>query len=128
MRIRFTKDSIYETGGPGVGPKFAKGFVLDSADVAAALGMAEASAAYSEAFLSRWVQRNVAEEVDRRAHTDAERKAADPQPESKPAPASKEPEPQPEPIKGAHPVPRAAVQQPLGTAKRGELTKGADKP
>ena len=115
MRIRFTKDSVYETGGPGVGPKFPKGTVLDQADVAKAIGLSEVSDGNAEAFLRRWVQRNVAEEVDGR---------------SKPSQIepSEEKAPDPEPKPSQKPVHVEVVQQPIGNSKRGEPTKGVDKP
>lgn len=61
MRIRFLSDQIYESGGPGKGPVFAKDSILDEADVGRALGMDEQpSPEWSKAFLNRWVQRGVA--------------------------------------------------------------------
>ena len=67
MRIRFLRDEIYEQGGPGKGPKFAAGFVLDAADVQKVLGLSEAPTdEWTESFLKRWVQRRAAEVVDGR--------------------------------------------------------------
>lgn len=67
MRIRFLSDQIYESA-PGKGPKFAKGFVLDEADVGKALSLSdEPTAEWTRGFLHRWVQRGVAEQVDGRA-------------------------------------------------------------
>lgn len=66
-RIRFLSDQIFENGGPGNGPTFAKGFVLDETGVAEALGLPSVTPEYAEAFLNRWVQRGVAETVDGRA-------------------------------------------------------------
>jgi hypothetical protein len=64
MRIRFLSDQIYENGGPGKGPKFPKGLVLDGADVAKALDLKkEPTADWVESFLGRWTQRGLAEEV-----------------------------------------------------------------
>lgn len=61
MRIRFLSDQIYETGGPGKGPRFAKGDVLDASAVGAALGLADdPTPEWSEGFLTRWIQRGVA--------------------------------------------------------------------
>lgn len=67
MRIRFLKDQIYETGGPGKGPRFETGFVLDGEAVQQVLGLAERpSDEFIEAFLRRWLQRKVADVVDGR--------------------------------------------------------------
>lgn len=77
MRIRFLSDQIFETGGPRKGPRFAAGFVLDEADVAAALGLDAVESDYAKGFLRRWVNRGVAEEVDRRTPTSAEKDAQD---------------------------------------------------
>lgn len=67
MRIRFLSDQIYEQGGPGKGPQFPKAFVLDEAGVQEALGLDDAPTEdWSRAFLRRWLQRKVAEEVDGR--------------------------------------------------------------
>lgn len=67
MRIRFLRDEIYEQGGPGKGPKFAAGFVLDAADIQTVLGLEQApSDEWTEAFMRRWIQRKAAEEVDGR--------------------------------------------------------------
>lgn len=64
MRIRFLSDQVYETGGPNKGPRFAKGFVLDSSGVSDALGLRHApDEAWIEGFLNRWTQRGAAEEV-----------------------------------------------------------------
>lgn len=65
-RIRFLSDQIFETDGPGKGPKFAAGFVLDETDVAKHLGMAAMPEGYAEGFLNRWLQRGVAEPIDGR--------------------------------------------------------------
>lgn len=115
MRIRFTEDCIYETGGPGVGPKFEKGLVLDAADVGKVLGQ-DVPDGYPEAFLQRWLQRNVAVEVDGRAKVDAAavEAVAESAPEPDPAPEAKAP---------PKPVPASAVSQSLGTAKHGRPTK-----
>lgn len=103
MRIRFNSDQIYENGGVGKGPRFPKGYVLDATGVQAALGLAEPPTdEWAEGFLHRWVQRGVADEVDGRA----------PVTEAAPEPAPAPPTP--------------PVSQPLGTAKRGEPTKGTD--
>jgi hypothetical protein len=71
-RIRFNSDQIYETGGFGKGPKFAKDFVLDGNDVGKALFIDKPSDEFVDKFLDRWVRRGVAEYVDGRA------KASDP--------------------------------------------------
>lgn len=64
MRIRFLSNQVYETGGPGIGPRFAKGFVLDGADVEAVLDLKKKPEPdWVEGFLGRWTQRGVAEEV-----------------------------------------------------------------
>ncbi len=64
MRIRFLSDQIYETDGPGKGPRFAAGFVIDGAEVQNALGLKkEPDPAWIEGWLGRWTQRGVAEEV-----------------------------------------------------------------
>lgn len=61
MRIRFLSDQVYETGGPGQGPRFAKGYILDEAGITAALGLTQdPTPAWAEAFLNRWLQRGVA--------------------------------------------------------------------
>lgn len=68
MRIRFLSDQIYENGGAGNGPRFAKGQVLDESGVKKALGLAdEPTDEFKRAFLHRWLQRGVAEETDGRA-------------------------------------------------------------
>ena len=68
MRIRFLSDQVYEQGGPGKGPRFPTGFVLDGDGVQYALGFSERpSDDFISAFLHRWVQRGVAEEVDGRS-------------------------------------------------------------
>jgi hypothetical protein len=65
MRIRFLSNQVYETAGPGNGPRFAKGYVLDGKDVAAALGLKyEPSPEWVEGFLNRWLQRGVAVDHD----------------------------------------------------------------
>lgn len=65
MRIRFISDQIYETGGPGKGPKFPAGHVLDADGIQAALGLTEPpTPEWSRRFLHRWVQRGVAHDVD----------------------------------------------------------------
>jgi hypothetical protein len=61
-RIRFLSEQIFETGGPGKGPKFPEGFVLAASDVGKVLG-ASVSAEYADGFLGRWVNRGVAEYV-----------------------------------------------------------------
>lgn len=66
-RIRFLSTQIFETGGPGKGPKFEGGFVLDEADVGKALGNV-VTPDYAKGFLDRWVRRNVAVYVDARTH------------------------------------------------------------
>lgn len=118
MRIRFLSDQVYEMAGPGKGPRFPKGLILDAADVGKALGMDEVSGAYCEAFLSRWLQRGVAEEVDGRSRPD---------PQAIEAVAETVPEePAAEPKEPITPVSEAEVRQPLGTAKRGRPTAGID--
>lgn len=68
MRIRFLSDQIYEQGGPGKGPRFPAGHVLDADGVQEALGLKdEPTREWSEAFLNRWLQRGVAVEVDGRS-------------------------------------------------------------
>lgn len=76
MRIRFLSDQVYETEGPNRGPRFEAGTVLDVAEVGAALGRA-VTPEWAEGFLRRWEQRGVAEEVDRRTPTTADRQAAE---------------------------------------------------
>lgn len=104
MRIRFLEDQVYERDGPGKGPKFAKDFVLDAADVQKAIGLDEKpSPEWVEGFLNRWVQRNKAVVVDGRSPPTA-----------------------PEAVEvetGAAPV---KVQEPFGTAKHGGPVKGLD--
>lgn len=64
MRIRFLSNQIYESGGPNKGPRFAAGLVLDASQVGEALGLRQRpTTEWSEAFLARWTQRGVAEEV-----------------------------------------------------------------
>lgn len=61
MRIRFLSKQIYENGGPGKGPLFPAGYVLDAAGVKDALGLADdPSADWALGFLHRWLQRGVA--------------------------------------------------------------------
>lgn len=60
-RIKFASDQVYETGGPGLGPKFSAGQVVDGAAVARILGMEKADEAFIAAWLQRWVSRGVAE-------------------------------------------------------------------
>lgn len=67
MKIRFLIDQTYENGGPGVGPKFSGGSYLAADDVGKKLGIDDASPAFVEAFLNRWVQRGTAIWVDERA-------------------------------------------------------------
>lgn len=65
MRIRFLSEQVYEQGGPGNGPRFPAGFVLDESGVQEALGLAAPPTAdWTKGFLNRWVQRQVAEVVD----------------------------------------------------------------
>jgi hypothetical protein len=66
-RIRFRSDQIYESGGIGKGPKFAKDFVLDANDVGKVLSVDKPTDEFVDAFLERWVRRDVAEYVDGRA-------------------------------------------------------------
>lgn len=98
-RIRFLSDQVYDTGGPGKGPRFAAGFVLDEKDVGKVLGI-EADDEFSAAFLNRWVRRNVAVFIDTPADDPAKVEAVAPAP--------------------------VAVAQPLGTAGRGRPTAGLD--
>jgi uncharacterized protein with von Willebrand factor type A (vWA) domain len=72
-RIRFLSQQIFDTGAPGKGPTFPEGAVLDSAEVADALGLNEVTPEYAEGFLRRWLNRGVAEEVDQRTPTSMER-------------------------------------------------------
>lgn len=97
MRIRFLSTQIFETLGPGKGPRFEDGSTLDETEVGAKLGI-EPAPGYPQNFLQRWIDRGVAVEV-----VDE--------------PAAVPPEDEPEP---------AVVQQPLGMAKRGRPTKGLD--
>jgi hypothetical protein len=61
MRIRFLSNQVYETDGPGKGPTFAKGTVLDESEVAKALDLKkEPTPEWVEGFLNRWLQRGVA--------------------------------------------------------------------
>lgn len=69
MRIRFLSEQVFENVGPNKGPRFPAGHVLDEADVAKVLGT-EVTPEYARGFLGRWVQRNVAVEVDGRARPD----------------------------------------------------------
>lgn len=66
MRIRFLSDQIYETSGPGKGPKFPANSTLAAEDVPSVLGLkTEPSPKWVAAFLNRWLQRGVAvEDVD----------------------------------------------------------------
>jgi hypothetical protein len=67
MRIRFLSDQVYDTGGPGQGPRFPAGFVLDESGVPGALGLSKApSPAWTAGFMHRWLNRKVAEVVDGR--------------------------------------------------------------
>lgn len=77
MRIKFLSDQVYDTGAPGQGPRFKTGQVVAASDVAKILGMTEAGEAYVEAWLRRWVSRNVAVYVTA---------AAEPAPVKMPAP------------------------------------------
>lgn len=104
QRIRFLSEQIYETGGQGKGPKFAKGFVLDGEDVGTVLGITAPTPEYIRAFLERWVRRGVAEYVDGRAQ------ASDPD----------------EVVITDEAPPPVQVSQPLGTAQRGAPTPGLD--
>lgn len=63
MRIRFSSEQVYETGGPGKGPRFPSGFVLDIHAVPEILNDAAMSKENAAAFLRRWVNRGVAEAV-----------------------------------------------------------------
>lgn len=119
MRIRFLSDQVYESSGPGKGPRFPKGLILDAADVGKALGVAEASDAYSEAFLSRWLQRGVAEEVDGRSKPDPE--AIEAVAETVPDAPAEEPKEAPQPVSAAE------ISQPLGMARRGRPSAGNDR-
>jgi hypothetical protein len=56
---------VFDTGGPGKGPRFAEDLVLDEADVGAYLG-SPVTQGYAQGFLDRWVRRGVAEYVDAR--------------------------------------------------------------
>lgn len=100
-RIRFLSDQIFETGGPGKGPKFPKGFVLTRADVGKALG-ADVTDEYAAGFLGRWVNRNVAEYVR------ADAKASDIV----------------DVVNESRNVP--SVSQPFGTAKHGAPVRGVE--
>jgi hypothetical protein len=64
-RIRFKVTRTYDTGGPGQGPKFPQGYVLDESGVSRAVGF-EVDATYAQNFLERWVRRGAAEYVDGR--------------------------------------------------------------
>lgn len=104
-RIRFLSAQVYDTGGPGKGPKFPAGFVLDQADVGKVLDT-KVTDEWAEGFLRRWVRRNAAEYVDGRTPASAPEPAADA------TPADKQTQPPP------------AV--PLGTEARGRPTAGLD--
>lgn len=78
MRIRFLSDQIYHQGGPNSGPLFSAGTVIDADDVQLALKLADApSPEWAEAWLSRWVQRGVAEVVDGRTPVTTQGDAGD---------------------------------------------------
>lgn len=62
MRIEFLSDQQYETGGPGKGPTFATGQILDRDDIVS-MSDGKATVEWAEAFLNRWVQRGVARSV-----------------------------------------------------------------
>ena len=66
MKIRFLSEQVFERDGPGKGPRFPAGSVLDARDVGDALSR-DVSREYATSFLERWVRRGVAEYVDDRA-------------------------------------------------------------
>lgn len=63
MRIEFLSDQQYESGGPGKGPTFQKGQILD-ADTIVSASDGEVTMDWAQSFLNRWVQRCVARLVD----------------------------------------------------------------
>jgi hypothetical protein len=79
MKIRFLIDQVYETGGPGVGPKFSAGEYLSSDEVGEKLGVADPSPDFVEAFLNRWVQRNLAVWAEDQSTEIVEPKADEPE-------------------------------------------------
>ena len=85
-RIKFLSDQVYDTGGPGQGPKFKAGQTVASGEVAKLLDMADAPDAFVEAWLQRWVSRGVAEFVT--ATPKAKATAAEPAPAAPAAPAA----------------------------------------
>lgn len=99
MRIRFLSTQVFETLGPGKGPKFDEGSILDESEVGAKLGI-EPAPGYPQNFLQRWIDRGLAVEVL-----------------EEPPAALLDPEDEPEQID---------VRQPLGAAKRGRPTRGLD--
>lgn len=102
-RIRFLSDQIFETGGPGKGPKFPKGFVLDKSDVGKALGT-EVTEEYATGFLGRWVNRDVAEYVRSDAKVSDLVDVVDESPDVPP------------------------ISRPFGTAKHGAPVRGVETP
>lgn len=88
-RIKFVSDQVYDTGGPGQGPKFDAGQIVDGSSVAKLLGMKKADEAFVAAWLQRWVSRGVADYVadTPKAAIVAPPASAAPPPTSDPAPA-----------------------------------------
>lgn len=97
-RIRFKSAQVYDTGGPGKGPKFDEGFVLDEADVGKVLSE-DVTDEYALGFLDRWVRRGVAEYVDGRSPSSLV-----------------------EDVKRAEPMKGPVIPQPLGTESRDRAT------
>lgn len=73
-KIRFLRDQVYETGGPGKGPRFPAGTTLTLSGVAKAIG-SEVTKEWAEGFLQRWIKRGAAEDVSNESAAD--RKAAE---------------------------------------------------
>lgn len=68
MRIRFLSEQTYVQADPAMTRHFAAGFILDEIDVQEALGLEDRpTKEWARKFLQRWVQRKVAEVIDRRA-------------------------------------------------------------
>jgi len=63
MRIRMHSDQVYETEGPGKGPRLSAGQIIAAKDVCKIVGT-DVTEDYAKAWLGRWVQRGVAEDMD----------------------------------------------------------------
>jgi hypothetical protein len=120
MRIRFLSDQIYETAGPGKGPKLAAGTEVDLVDVGDVIGRPVAPE-FAASWLQRWLQRGVAELVDGSHAAPVSEGAA---PGDGAGEGEDEGAGEGEDAVGI--VDPATIVQPLGTAKRGRPTRGVD--